>query len=214
MSERPASFLAHIDLPPRQEPLVLAWPADGNPLAFLPFDDPDEWRGFIGALAIHPVIPDIVAAKFARALTLYLLGWIDFGLIKAGELAALVSLELALTDRFGGAVRDLKRKNSIGKSAKVRRDAERKPDFAELLRHLVEVEGLTDADIPMAVRCGGTAIGQLVGDVRPPLAQRRNALAHGDPFEGLPVAGLLELVRDLIDFAYRDYIAEGERLRI
>ncbi len=33
-------------------------------------------------------------------------------------------------------------------------------------------------------------------------------LAHGDPFEGLPTGGLLELVRDLINFAYRHYIAE------
>jgi len=37
-------------------------------------------------------------------------------------------------------------------------------------------------------------------------------MAHGDPFEGLPTAGLLELVRDLIDFAYRDYIAKVHAL--
>ncbi|MBJ7437818.1 MAG: hypothetical protein JHD35_02170 [Sphingopyxis sp.] len=203
--------LANIDLPPRQEPLILAWPVAGNPLAFVQFDDPDQWRRFIDALGIHPLIPDIVAAKFARAQTLYLLGWIDPGLVKAGELAALVTLELALTDRLGGAVRDLKRTNSVGKSAQARRVAERKPSFAELLRHLVDVEKLTDVDIPVIVRCGGTAIGQLVGDVRPTLAERRNSLAHGDPFDGLPAAGLLELVRDLINFAYRDYIAEGER---
>ncbi|WP_449472600.1 hypothetical protein [Sphingobium chungangianum] len=206
--------LTYIDLPPRDMPLLLAWPADGQPMAFMEFGDPDEWRRFIGALAIHPLIPDIVAAKFARAQTLYLLGWIDFGLIKAGELAALVALELALTDRLGGVVRDLKRKKNIGKSAKTARGVDRKPGFAELLKHLVDVEKLTDADIPMVVRSGGTAIGQLFGDVRPTLAQRRNALAHGDPFEGLPAAGLLELVRDLINFAYRDYIAEGEALGI
>jgi hypothetical protein len=32
-------------------------------------------------------------------------------------------------------------------------------------------------------------------------------LAHGDPFEGFPVAGLLELTRDLIGFAYRDMLS-------
>jgi hypothetical protein len=30
-------------------------------------------------------------------------------------------------------------------------------------------------------------------------------LAHGYPFDGFPNGGLLELVRDLIDFAYREW---------
>lgn len=66
----------------------------------------------------------------------------------------------------------------------------------------------------MVARCGRTAIGQLVGDIHPTLAERRNALAHGDPFDGLPTGGLLELVRDLINFAYRDYIAEAPPLGV
>jgi hypothetical protein len=84
----------------------------------------------------------------------------------------------------------------------------RERTFAAVLKHLVEVDGLTDAQIPVVARCGGSAIGQLVGTVRPTLAQRRNAMAHGDPFDGFPVGGLLELVRDLITFAYRSFIAE------
>jgi hypothetical protein len=87
-----------------------------------------------------------------------------------------------------------------------------KRSFAALLKHMVEVDGLTDAQIPMVVRCGGTALGQLTGDTRPTLAERRNALAHGDPFDGLPTGGLLELARDLINFAYRHYIAEAAGL--
>jgi hypothetical protein len=78
-----------------------------------------------------------------------------------------------------------------------------------LLRHLVEQEGLTDDKIPMIVRCGGTAIGQLIGQTKPTLDDRRNAMAHGDPFDGLPVSGLVELVRDLIMFAYRRYLADA-----
>lgn len=66
----------------------------------------------------------------------------------------------------------------------------------------------------MGVRCRGTAIGQLTGEVEPALAERRNSLAHGDPFEGLPTGGLLELARDLINYAYRDYIAEGLALGV
>jgi hypothetical protein len=50
----------------------------------------------------------------------------------------------------------------------------------------------------------------LTGKTHPTLAERRNSLAHGDPFDGPPTAGLLELVRDLINFAYRHYIAEFE----
>lgn len=78
---------------------------------------------------------------------------------------------------------------------------------------MVKADGLTDADIPMVVRCSGTAIGQLTGTTHPTLAERRNSLAHGDPFEGWPTGGLLELVRDLINFAYRGYIAEAVAAR-
>jgi hypothetical protein len=188
------STFAHITLEDRDEPLTLAWPAMGNAPAFLHFDRADEWMGFIAGLGIDRRIPKITQRKFARAQTLYLLGWIDFSLIKAGELAALIALELAVIDRYGGEL------------------SKKKRGFAALLKHMVTVDGLTDSDIPMVVRCGGTAIGQLVGDAHPTLAERRNTLAHGDPFDGLPTGGLLELVRDLINYAYRDYIAEAASL--
>lgn len=186
----------HIDLAERAEPLLLVWPMPGNPAALVQFDNAADWRRFIDGLAIDPRIPQIVRAKFARAQTLYLLGWIDFSLIKAGELAALIALELAVMDRYGGLI------------------PKRKRSFATLLTYMVETDGLTDADLPVIVRCGGTAFGQLTGDVRPSLPERRNALAHGDPFEGLPAGGLLELARDLINFAYRHYIAEAESVGI
>ena len=80
--------------------------------------------------------------------------------------------------------------------------------FKALLRHLVDKEGQPDAEIPMIARCGGTAIGQLNGETKPTLEDRRNAMAHGDPFDGTLTSGLIELVRDLIIFAYRDYLAE------
>jgi len=79
-------------------------------------------------------------------------------------------------------------------------------------RRFYDFDGLTDAQIPMVVRCGGTVIGQLTGETHPTLAERRNALAHGDPFDGLPTGGLLELVRDLINYAYRHYVAEANSL--
>lgn len=185
---------SHIPLADRQQPILLAWPMPGNPGGFLQFEKADDWRRFVEELGIDPRIPDIVRAKFARAQTLYMLGWVDFSVVKAGELAALIALELAVTDRYGARI-------SKGKRS-----------FAKLLRYMVDSDGLTDAQIPMVMRCGGTAIGQLTGETRPTLAERRNTLAHGDPFEGLPTGGLLELVRDLINFAYRDYITEATRM--
>lgn len=182
---------SHIVLTDRAEPVFLAWPMPGNLGGFIQFNRAAEWRNFVEGLGIDSRIPDSVCAKFARAQTLYLLGWIDFSLVKAGELAALIALELAVMDRYGERV------------------SKRKRHFAVLIKYMVEADGLTDAQIPMVTRCGGTAVGQLTGETHPTLAERRNTLAHGDPFEGLPTGGILELVRDLINYAYRDYIAEA-----
>lgn len=186
---------SHIALNDRDDPVLLAWPTQGNAGGFARFEKAAEWHAFIESLGIDRRIPEIVRAKFARAQTLYLLGWVDFSVVKAGELAALIALELALMDRYGGRISKSKR------------------SLAALLKHMVDADGLTDAHIPMVVRCGGTAVSQLTGETHPTLAERRNTLAHGDPFDGLPKGGLLELVRDLINFAYRDYIAEAECLR-
>jgi hypothetical protein len=45
----------------------------------------------------------------------------------------------------------------------------------------------------------------VTGETRPSLWDIRNDLAHGAPLNELPWAGLLELVRDLINYAYRDW---------
>ncbi|WP_022962630.1 hypothetical protein [Halopseudomonas pelagia] len=185
--------LLDIPLPRRDEPLLIPWPVQGNPSGFIRFDHAEQWRSFIVNLGLDLRIPLVVRKKYARAQKLYLLGWIDADLIKAGELVALTALELTLVDRYGGYFKKNDR------------------NFAGLLRHLATGDDLDDAQIPLAVRCGSTAIGQLTGATIPTLAQIRNSMAHGDPFDGLPFAGLLELVRDLITFAYRHFIAEHSR---
>lgn len=185
---------AHITLSDRDEPLLLVWPTQGNAGGFISFEKVADWRTFVDSLAIDARIPEIVQARYARAQTMYLLGWVDFSVLKAGEMAALIALELALMDRYGGQITKSKR------------------SFAALLKFMVESDGLTDDRIPMIVRCGGTAVGQLIGATHPTLAERRNALAHGDPFDGLPAGGLPELVRDLINYAYRQYLAEAASL--
>lgn len=201
--------LPDFDLPSRLEPLVLIWSAPGNPVALWHFNTPDEWRAFVTTLSLDPRIPDIVRLKFERAQNLFLLGWIDTDLIKGAELVALTTLELALKDRFGHVVPRLPTKKGGPSSPEAMIAQSIRYSFKALLRHLVDNEGLTDAQIPMISRCGGTAIGQLTGQTKPTLEERRNAMAHGDPFDGMPTSGLVELVRDLIMFAYRHYLADA-----
>lgn len=204
--------LPRFELPSRPEPLVLIWPAPSNPIALWHFNTADEWREFVATLSLDPRIPDIVRLKFERAQKLFLLGWIDTDLIKGAELVALTTLELALKDRFGHLVPRLRTKKFDPTSAESMMVQTVQYSFKALLKHLVDKEGLTDAEIPMIARCGGSAIGQLTGEARPTLDDRRNAMAHGDPFDGQPVSGLIELVRDLIMFAYRNYLAEAPPL--
>ncbi len=173
----------------REPPLALPWPVPGNPGGFIEFSAPAEWRAFVASLGLAAGIPEIVAAKFRRAQMLYFLAWLYNDVIKAGELMALATLELALNDRYGAKVK--------------RRGAYRA--FSDLLAYMIQ-DGLTDDKIPMIKRCGGSAIGFVNGEVKPSFADIRNKQAHGDPFDGFPVGGLLELVRDLIEYAYRDLI--------
>lgn len=190
--------------------MELFWPAPGNPAALWRFESAGEWQSFIEDLSLDPRIPAIVRLKFERAQKLYVLGWLDIDLIKAGELVALTALELALKDRLGALVEPIRTKRPDPASPAGMMTGPPRRSFKRLLAHLVEKEGLTDAQIPMIARCGGTAIGQLIGTTRPTLDERRNAMAHGDPFDGLPTSGLLELVRDLIMFAYRAYLTEAD----
>jgi hypothetical protein len=57
----------------------------------------------------------------------------------------------------------------------------------------------------MAHRHGGSVVERLRrgGLAEPSLEEIRNRLAGGYPFDGVPTGGLLELIRDLIDYAYR-----------
>lgn len=170
-------------------PFIIPWPMQGNMSGWLSFSEFADWRAFVDDFELRRTVPQIVAAKFDRSRKLYLLAWIDCDFVKAGEIVAMTALELALKDRYGAKVR--RKNNSI--------------HFSDLCRYIVEQDGLTDNLVPINQRCGaGTVVGRLIGTHKPNLAEIRNSLAHGDPFDGLPWSGLLELVRDLIDYAYRD----------
>ena len=156
---------------------------------FVSFARYDDWEQFVQGLGLRGHIPQIVAAKFLRAQKILLLGWVDIDLVKAAELVSLTALELALTDRYAPQAR-----KAYGNAT-----------FAHLLRYLPEHDGLTDDKLMMNQRCqGGEVIGLLTGDRSPSLAGIRNEGAHGNPFDGLLQSGLIELVRDLIEYAYRE----------
>ncbi|GLZ17212.1 hypothetical protein Bpla01_07420 [Burkholderia plantarii] len=157
-----------------------------------------------------------MGSKFRRAQRLYLLAWIDFDLVKAGELVALTALELALKDRYGGFFIQQEARKP-GKQ----NHSERTPPLAQLLEHMVEKDGLTDESLAFTRLYGGSVISRLYESKASRNAAKkngipktitlvgiRNSLAHGDPFDGLPWGGLLELTRDLIEYAYRWYLQE------
>jgi hypothetical protein len=105
----PSDYLDFI-APARQdaEPFRVPRPMPCNPASFPAFTTYAVWRAFVVQFSLHPALPLIVSAKFERAQKLCILTWIDFDLIKAGELMALTALELALTGRRRGP-RDLTR---------------------------------------------------------------------------------------------------------
>lgn len=171
------------------EPLGLFWPMPGNPATWLSFPTFYQWQTFVADYQLRHDAPQVVNEKVERVLKLFLLAWLDYSLIKVAELQALTTLEFVLTERFGDKVRD---KNGVIK-------------FDRLLRYLPAKAGLTDDQLPMFKRCGGIIVERLKGNHKPTLAQIRNDLAHGAPFTDNPYAGLLEAVRDLIDYAYRNW---------
>jgi len=195
-------------------PLTVPWPAQGNPGAVRNFTHASEWLDLIRGCNLRGAVPQIVSARFSLAQKLYAYGWLEDGFVKAGELAAVVALELALLNRYGNLVADPKaekRKKGPVKS----KGKPPVPMLFALLRHMVESDGLTDSSLPSA-RFYGPVVCRLYESnkernarkdtlIGPPttLVGIRNGLAHGDPYDGLPWGGLLELVRDLIEYAYR-----------
>ena len=190
------------------DPLIIPWPTRNRPASLLQFHEPSTWIAFIAERSLTSEIPHIVSAKFQRAQKLYALAWFDYDLIKVGELVALTALELALRDRYGGRLAD---------------PGKKPPMLHLLLRYMVEKDGVTDATLPFVERYGGSVLPHLYetdatvaarrrtgSPAQTTLAGIRNSLAHGDPFDGFPWSGLLELVRDLIHYAYCGYLAEAK----
>jgi hypothetical protein len=132
-----------------------------NPIRRQSFATFAEWREFALRFNLHHAIPPSVSAKFERAQKLWLLTWVDFDLIRASELVALTALETAVRDRYGRGEKERRRKIVAEKAKKGKREVTKKErswadktPFADLLKYMVEHDGLTEEKVPMNRRCG------------------------------------------------------------
>lgn len=169
----------------------IPWPLPGNSGEGQWFSTIAEWKDFVASLSLNNRVPDIVSVKFQRAQKVFFLGWNSANFLNAGGLVSLTALDVALQDRYGDKVRD---KNGETGS------------FADLLHYMVKKDGLSDDNVPIIQGGGIHLVNRLAGDSMPSLAEIWNALSRGDPIE-CPWIGLLEIVRDLIDYAYRDVVS-------
>jgi hypothetical protein len=130
-----------------------------------------------------------------------LAAWLDADLLIAGDLVAFTALEYAVVDRYGHLATP-RPKYDPKKPDKLMRVS-----FAKALDYIVTGDGLTDDQLPFIRKYSGTVVERLkyAGNAKPSLPDMRNTLAHGEPIERGPGCGLVELIRDLIDYAYRKW---------
>jgi len=196
-------------------PRTVPWPTPGNLGGFVQFDSFAQWQSVLLGFRLPAGVPLNMVDGFDRALKLYLLAWLDFDVITAGELAALAALEHVLRDCYLGKFREKHNKRIAEKAQKEKRSPNIKEQFrperipfADLTKYMVESDGLTDDKLPSVRRLGGSVVKLLTGERDPSLAGIRNPRAHGNPFGSGYQSGLIEVIHDLIVYAYRDRIAE------
>ncbi|MGZ0018403.1 hypothetical protein [Nitrosomonas sp. wSCUT-2] len=196
----------------REYPLCIYWASAGCPSELHVFHHYSDWNRFISGIPLNNKIPSVIAAKYGRAQALYLMGWIRDDVIKAGELAAFAALELALRDRYWCEFKE--KKVELKENAPEYMKGKRiNSFFLPGLRFMVEYDGLRDEVLPVYNKSKGVVIANLFSDDKEQngakrsdtLVSFRNSLAHGDPFDGLPIGSLLEIIRDLIEYMYRNH---------
>lgn len=179
-----------------ENPLQLYWAGPEGPNELHVFAHLSEWKDFISNLSLNCKAPLFVKNKFERAQYLYLLAWVYQDVIKAGELAAIVTLELALRDVYWNAYKKQNPKDKINAF------------LFKGLKYMVEHDELTDEKLPIFQKSGGVVVSNFYRDGKDQtgmLVGIRNSLAHGDPFDAMSYGSLLEIVRDLIDYMYRNF---------
>jgi len=156
---------------------------------FLEFHHITEWRDYLLSLQIRSAkVPAIHAGAYHVALRMLLLAWADTCLIKPAELQALRSLESALRGVYFQALFERRRASK----PKLVREKFR-PGLGVFLAYMTARDDLDQSSHNESKRITGNALSVI-----------RDSLAHGDPFNGLPWGGLLESVRDVMEYAYRN----------
>lgn len=203
---------------------TLPWPSPKLLGGLVTFADFAEWQQVILSFRLSTGVPLNMVGLFDRALKLYLAAWLDFDLVTAGEMAALATLEHSLRDCYLSDFRDRHNKKVVARAKSEKRSPKLEENFRPesirldaLLKHMYQRDGLTDDQLPCVRKYGGSIMRLLTDEADPKLAEMRNVRMHGNPFGSGYQSGLLEVVRDLIEYAYRDRIhaargsASGER---
>lgn len=179
-------------------PFQLSWAGSTSATELYVFSHLSQWRDFIDDLSLNCPVPQTIDSKYERARYLYYLAWIYPDTIKAGEVAAFAALELALKDSYPHVYQKIDKKGKVVPAY-----------LKDGLKYIVEGDGLTDEKLPIFQKYRRPVIANFYSKVRKDqtgtLVDIRNSLAHGDPFDALPFASLLEVVRDLIGYMYRKF---------
>lgn len=147
-----------------QGPLRLIWPTKNSPTDFLEFNTYAEWRRFVDGFSLRSAARLIVTNKYRRAQRMYLLAWLDFDIVKAAELAALVALELALQNQYGGEARKLRPPIKVAKP-----EGPGSLGLRFLLTYMIQHDGLTADALPPLRRPGKDLLERIVGTGKPNL---------------------------------------------
>ena len=156
---------------------------------FLEFHHITEWCDYLFSLQIRSAkVPAIHADAYHVALRMLLLAWADTCLIKPAELQALRSLESALRGVYFQVLFERRR------ALKPKLVPEKfRPGLGDFLDYMAARDDLDTALHNESKKATGNALNVI-----------RNGLAHGDTFNGWPWGGLLESVRDVMEYAYRN----------
>jgi hypothetical protein len=195
---------------------TIPWPVPDNSSAeFVLFANFAEWQKVILDLRLRAGVPTYMTDLFDRALKLHLVAWLDFEFASAGQMPAFAALELSLRDRYLGYFAERHKKRVAATALSEKRSPTLADNFrpeqislTDLLLHMRKRDGLTDDQLPCVRKYRGivSVVRLLTGEAKPSLADMRNAEMHGNPFGSGYRSGLLEVVRDLIEYAYRDAI--------
>ena len=178
----------------------MMWPDRASHYRHRTFVTFASWSDAVAEFDLNSKVPVALANRWTRVQNVYLSAWLEPDLLVVGDLVAFTALEYAMMDRYGALALPRPKYNPKHPNTLMR------VSFAQALDYIVTGDGLTDEQLPFVQKYGGSVVRRLKrrDSISPTLPEMRNRLAHGDPIEAGPGCGLPELIRDLIDYAYRN----------